>query len=552
MVEQLVLFINVLCIIIYKYKIKNMFFNKKKNNKKEDNSHLNFMGGKSYDITDPILKLRISLSSCFFGEPMYYHRDDKTKINKKSKNLGIFISDSEVKYLRDSLNAIDPQEWRAFTPAEIVEDTINKALDFDPEKTLQEAVRLRNEANIRITPQIILVIASNHEKVRGTGLIRKYAKQIIKRADEPAHGLAYQLFKYENKPIPNSLKKAWKEALERFDEYQLGKYRLEDKEVKTVDVINLVHPKSEAVSKLVKGELSNTGKTWEAIISEKGSKKETWSESIQIMGHMALLRNIRNFIKNEVSPKEYLDLLLSGVEKGKQLPFRYYSAYTSVKDQASPKILDCIETCLEKSLKNLPYFEGKTMSLCDNSGSAQGTSTSSMGSVKISTIGNLSGIITGKITDEGYLGIFGDKLEILPIKKKSSTFDLLEQADNLSKNIGQATENGIWLFWEKAIKEKQHWDNVFIYSDMQAGHGRLYGLNKNHYKEYVWMNSQYIDVPKLIKNYRELVNPNVKVFLVQIAGYKDTIMPEFYDKTYILGGWGEGLFRFAHQISKIT
>lgn len=526
-----------------------MFFNKKKI--KEDKSHLNFMGGKSYDITDPLLKLRVSLSSCFFGEPMYYHRDGKNKINKKGNNT-FYLSDLEIKYLRETLNAIDPQEWRAFSPAEIIEDCIDKALNHDPEKTLLEAVRLRNEENIRVTPQVILVRASHHEKVRGTGLIRKFASQIIKRADEPATGLAYHLYRYKDKPLPNSLKKAWKDALENFDEYQISKYRLEDKEVKTVDVVNLVHPKSETISKLVKGELTTTGNTWESIISEKGSNKESWIEAITVMGHMALLRNIRNFIKNDISTKEYLEKLLNGVEKGKQLPFRYYSAYISVKDNASPKILDTIELCLEKSLKNLPYFEGKTISLCDNSGSAQGTTTSSMGSMKVSTIGNLSGIITGKITDDGYLGIFGDKLEILPIRKKSSTFDLLDKSETIAKNIGQSTENGIWLFWNKAIKEKEHWDNVFIYSDMQAGHGKLYGTNKNHYKEYLWMGTNYIDVPKLIQIYRENVNKNVKVFLVQIAGYQDTIIPEFYDKTYILGGWGDGLLRFAYEISSLN
>lgn len=38
--------------------------------------------------------------------------------------------------------------------------------------------------------------------------------------------------------------------------------------------------------------------------------------------------------------------------------------------------------------------------------------------------------------------------------------------------------------------------------------------------------------------------------MVQVAGYQDTIIPEFYDKTYILGGWGDGLLRFAASMSK--
>ena len=38
-----------------------------------DGAHLNWMGGRSWDITNPLTRLRVAASSCFFGEPMYYH-----------------------------------------------------------------------------------------------------------------------------------------------------------------------------------------------------------------------------------------------------------------------------------------------------------------------------------------------------------------------------------------------------------------------------------------------------------------------------------------------
>ena len=37
---------------------------------------------------------------------------------------------------------------------------------------------------------------------------------------------------------------------------------------------------------------------------------------------------------------------------------------------------------------------------------------------------------------------------------------------------------------------------------------------------------------------------------LQTFGYH-TLVPEFYDRTYILGGWGEGLLRFAVAMSKM-
>lgn len=523
------------------------YINQKQTPRKD--THLNWMGGPAYNVSNPLTKLKLASASCFFGEPMYYHRDAKDARPLRVSQPGR-LSNTDVEYLRETLDAIDPQEWRTKSPAELMESAIDEALAFDAESTLGWAAILRQEENMRVTPQVILVRAANTPALKGTGLVRKYAPEIIRRADEPATGMAYQLAVY-GKPIPNSLKKAWKDALEKYDDYALAKYRMENRVVKTVDVVNMVHAKSESVDKLVNDNLRTTDKTWESIISEKGSTKEAWLEAVDVMGHMALLRNVRNLIKAGVMSKYYLDKLLQGVPNGKQLPFRYYSAYKAVEDVATPEILDVLEECLVVSLDNLPTFQGRVMSLVDNSGSAWHTTTSSMGTMPIATIGNLTGVLTGMQSQEGYVGVFGDRLEVLPARKRSSIFDTLKQVNRLGDHVGHSTENGIWLFWDKAIKQKEQWDTVFVYSDMQAGHGGLYGIDSASYSDYTWVKGRidrYIDVPKLINTYRSQVNPNVNVFLVQTAGYQDTIIPEYYNKTYMLGGWSDSVLKFAHSM----
>jgi len=546
-----------------------MAINKTKKDSFRDKSHLNFMGGPSYDISDPIMNLHIAAASSFFGEPMYYN-DPKDTGKKKPRGIGIGVDQRrvrnlsivEVQHLRSVLCATDPHEWRGMPPAKLMETAIDKALDFDPEKTLQLAAHLRQSDFMRTTPQVIMVRAAHHPKVRGTGLVRKYAREIIKRADEPTVQLAYQLSKYGRKKIPNALKKAWRIALEGFKEFHLAKYRMENRTVKLVDVMNLVHPKSEAVAKLAKGELKLTGdnQTWESLTSAKGSTTETWTEAAGVMGHMALLRNLRNLSQAKVPHALYLQRFTDGAADGKQLPFRYYTAYKQLTADTSPAVLDAIEQCMTTSLGNLPKFNGKVMSLCDNSGSAQVATTSEYGTVTIASIGNLTGVITGMVSDEGYLGVFGDGLQVIPVRKSSSIFDTAKEADRLGRKDPGGTENGIWLFWDKAIREKEHWDSVFVYSDMQAGHGGLYGLDGRSYKNFTWGTDsarygygghQYIDVPKLIQAYRQKVNPNVMVYLVQIAGYQDTIIPEFFDRTYIIGGWGPGLLQFADRMTKL-
>ncbi|MEM7159011.1 MAG: TROVE domain-containing protein [Myxococcota bacterium] len=525
-----------------------LFHRSKRRKNRSAKTHLNWMGGTSYAITDPVMRLRMAAASCFFGEPMYYHRDGADR--RRGRRCPSFpLSDADVTRLRLTLGAMDPQDWRGLSPAELLERTIDEALAHDAEATLREAARLRNESLIRTTPQVILVRAANHAAVKGTGLVRRLAPEIIRRADEPSVGLAYQLHRF-GKPIPNSLKKAWRDALHRFDDYSLAKYRMQARAEKTVDVVNLVHPRSTAVDRLAKGTLNNGDRTWESIISARGSTREAWADALKVMGHMAQLRNLRNLMQAGVPAKHVVGSLVAGARKGKQLPFRYYSAYRAIGEDAPVVLRDAVEDCLMASLDNLPFFRGRTMALCDNSGSAQGSTTSAMGTMKVSTIANLTAVLAGLRSDEGHVGVFGDRLKTLPVRKRSSVFDMLDSAERAAGDIGMATENGIWLFWDRAIRKREHWDQVFVFSDMQAGHGGLYGTDPRAYREYAWEGrSQYIDVPKLIAKYRAEVNPAVRVFLVQVAGYGDTLMPEHYHRTYILGGWGPGLLGYAAEMA---
>jgi hypothetical protein len=123
----------------------------------------------------------------------------------------------------------------------------------------------------------------------------------------------------------------------------------------------------------------------------------------------------------------------------------------------------------------------------------------------------------------------------------------LNDACLAGKGVGSGTENGIWLFFDRAIKTKEHYDNIFIYSDMQAGHGGLYGTNPDDYKEFGHSGTvqyrengygdRFIDVLRLVEKYRQVVNSKVNVFSVQVAGYDNSVVPENIYRGAILAGW---------------
>jgi hypothetical protein len=526
-------------------RVSVMAINLKRESRKTE-THLNFMGGPSYSIKSPIMRLHTIAASSFFGEPQYYKgQGSKRKSSLRGGSISR-LGDADLKRLHEKLDGLNPYEWRGLTPAQTIEKAIDEALNFDAEATLQLAVRLRSEMHIRATPQVIMVRAAMHPKVKGTTLISTYGPRILDRMDEPATQMAYFRDKY-GKKTPPSLRRAWAKRLECANEYELAKYNQEGRSVSLRDVIRVARPGSSAVDKYMKGQikLGEELATWESL----RSAGKPWSEAVKAMGHMALLRNLRNLEQDKALTPELLEGLVAGVERGRQLPFRYYTAYRELeKIGARGLVLDAVETAMETAFASVPHFSGRVMSLVDNSGSARSALTSENGSVTIAEIGNLMGVMTAKASDEGFLGIFGSNLVTQEVRKKESIFDALKKANTTGKQDPGQTEHGIWTFWRKAIDNKEHWDHVFVYSDMQAGHGGLYGTDKVTDK---WaLNSTHIDVPGLVKEYRKKVNPNVFVYLVQIAGYEDTIMPEFYDKTFILGGWSDEILRFAGQMQQ--
>lgn len=520
----------------------------------------NFMGGISYEF-DPIETLKMVSASSVFGEPQYYRDGQFSKAKIKD---GIYAVDKLFRAF-----SVLPDKYSGKTTSHIMENIIDEALDYDYKSTIEWAAILRNEYYMRLNPQIIMVRAAIHPdrqkfNQKYPGLFSKIQKQVMQRADEPVTQLEYYLFLNGNKKnIPNLLKRNWASRLASSSVYELHKYK--NSGIGMIDTIRICHANSEHINDLMRTgtvAVDSQDNTWE-IMRASGS---SWKEILGTinLGHMALLRNIRGIFSESDDLelcKNVMHQLKEGVIKGKQFPFRYFTALKMVNECTEVHhkgvILDTLEECMDIACANMPELPGKTMCLSDNSGSAWGTFNSEYGSVTVAEIDNLSSLITARNSNEGYIGKFGDKLIVSPVSKRNG---LLTQCKALTDcygdDVGTSTENGIWLFFRDAIDNKEHWDNIFIYSDQQAGHGGLYGTEKDQ-KEY---NSRgfgtstsywsYIDVAKLIAEYRSKVNPKVNVFSVQTAGYNNMLIPEYGYRTNILYGWTGKELIFADSMIK--
>lgn len=505
----------------------------------EEKQVVNFMGGTSY-VLDPLETLKMVTASSIFGEPQYYRNGESA--DAWVLQDGIFrVMPLFREYAILSLGLEDRKT------SDIMETVIDQALDFDFGAVLDWAVTLRKEFLMRLNPQVIMVRAAVHPKrAEFTALhpdaFARAQEQVMSRADEPASQLEYYLHLTGSKEaLPNILKRSWARRIEAMTPYELHKYR--NHGLGIIDTVRICHATGEHIDELMRTgnvAVADDQQTWETM----RSAGKSWREILGTvkMGHMALLRNLRGIfteIEDAALCEQVLEQLKSGVLGGKQFPFRYESAMKAVdipEVHHRPQILTALEECMDIACANMPRLSGKTMCLSDNSGSAWGSFNSEYGSVTVANIDNLSSVITARNSDEGYVGVFGDRLDVIPVDRHCSVLSQTREVDRAGKSIGMGTENGIWLFFRKALEEKEHWDNIFIYSDMQAGRGELYGKDPDEYAPWIseW---NMIDVAKLIAAYRRQVNPKVNVYCIQTAGYDNVLIPENGYRTTLLYGW---------------
>ncbi|MCH2045998.1 MAG: TROVE domain-containing protein [Saprospiraceae bacterium] len=454
-------------------------------------------------------------------------------------------------------------------------DLITLLKDVPADFAAKAAIYARDHFNMRSITHVLAAELSAYAS--GTAWAKHFYDKVVVRPDDMLEIVAY-LFQKGQKTLPNAMKKGFAKAFDRFDAYQLAKYRKATSNVKLVDLVNLVHPiptqaNAKALQDLVAGTLRNT-QTWEAKISKAGqgeakdkkaAKQEAWEDMIlsKRLGYMALLRNLRNLIQAELS-KEAFDQMLgylsnrNAVLRSRQLPFRFLSAYAEIealkkgktkgtlvfeKDAEAQakqygnrvdRVLKAIEAALNHSVANLPLLEGETVILSDNSGSMRGdyggsSATSAMSKRTTADIANLFAAMYWSRCDNTCIGLFGDRLITPKLNRSKGILENFKTVHREGGKVGGGTETGVFTMFEKLIKERRKVARIVIFSDMQIGTGCGWydtgGRRGNHF------NALY---EKYLK-----INPDVRVFSVDLRGYGTTV---FKGNVYKLAGWSEKIF----------
>ena len=293
-------------------------FNEKKTVKQPES--VNFMGEKAF-LLQPKEEFVSSIMTTFLSKEGSYYESSKEEVNR-------------------ILSLLDK---------------------IDPLFACKAAIYVRENGNMRSISHLLGAALAKY--VSGTDWGKRFYNKIVVRPDDmseivSAYANLNGMGLNDLKKIPNSIKKGFKEALERLDAYQIDKYKMQNREVSLIDLVRLFHPKgneknAEAYKRLVNGEsladlyetkvlekeMTKAGQvTKDATQEEKDeAKREAITavlDNVKGMPVMNLLRNLRNILL--YAPDKVNDAceqltIEKKILNSRLLPFRFATAYSEIE-----------------------------------------------------------------------------------------------------------------------------------------------------------------------------------------------------------------------------
>lgn len=443
-------------------------------NEKKESDVRNLAGGKAYKKSNEMQLASLLLTS--FGDDKFYQKENET-----------------YNRLERLIEACD-------------KEFVAKAIIY-----------ARKEFGMRTITHIAASMLAKH--IGGATWGKSFYDKVVHRVDDMLEIIACHISRKQK--VTNAMKKGFASALARFDEYQLAKYKGEGKNVKLVDVVNLVHPvQSEknngAIEKLINGELKSFD-TWESELSAVGSdieaKRDVWRRLLaeNKLGYFALVRNLRNIILlgNKGLKEMAFNAMLDekSIKRSMLLPFRFSTAYDEMA-KIDSEAMRVVSRACEIACNNVPKLDGKTLIALDVSGS--------MSNCRVSDIASLFTAVLLKSNDCDLI-TFSDDARYRRVNTDDSVMTI---KNSIKYAFGGTNFEAIFQTANKA------YDRVILLSDMQA-----------------WLqNGWCCKSPKAAyeKYKRDFSAPNCKFYSIDLAGYGTLQMPQH--DVYCMAGFSEKIF----------
>jgi hypothetical protein len=423
---------------------------------------------------------------------------------------------------------------------------------------MKACIYARTIGNIRTMPLMALAMIANELKgMDNQTVLYRAVSKTLHRVDDSITLVAYCKMRYGR--VPKHIRIAVAEYLNKQNKYSLAKYQRRFDNFKLADVVKLVRPRrTELTAALIKNKLRNED-TWEAKKSSGQTSVTVFTEMIEQdkLPYMAALRNINNMVDLDDA---HFDMMLSRlcqrerVEKGQQLPFRYFNASSAVHGVSNenysslvygyknPKSVFSVERLqkIDKALSDAALIQIEKYDifsdddcvgiLCDMSGSMSWTPLSQYGSVYPMQVGVfLAAMLSKKLRPENLQAV------------------CFARYSKLVTNEFTSTDNAIFTA-HRVLKDA---DELGGGTDVARGLDLLRDTRKEFTKIFIFTDSQFHDTGT--QKTMQAFGNDVMIYMVNLQGYApkaavDSYMPNV---THI-DGFSEQIFSIAQEKQGIT
>lgn len=347
-----------------------------------------------------------------------------------------------------------------------------------------------------------------------------------------------------------------------------------------------------------------TPETWETLLSARGNSAATWEYLIRSkkLPFMAMLRNLRNLLITGVDSQTHEMVLQrlqdpEAISRSRIFPFGFLSAYESIKvdleqlrllkedpsyeppipqgkrglknparikkiipqELPTEDLINRYKEALENSIKiatslNVKPLRGRAAVFCDCSGSmsqpiSQGNS--GLGSVRTCMdAGLMLGLMISYVCESADFKVFA-----APMSQGEKSWRTVEiQTDKILANYALAKEKVAELsgyaewFPYDYLEENMNAggpkiDMLFIFSDVMVHPGN------EEYRE----GTDRWTISKILKEYRERINPNMLFVTCNLNGYARTLMSaDMQDdfRNIAINGYSDSILRLVSELQK--
>lgn len=395
----------------------------------------------------------------------------------------------------------------------------------DPEYLMKLTCYARNVANLRSVSHALTAVIARHAHE----YTRRTIRNVIVRPDDILEIMSCFKDFYDTN-FPNAMKREIGDCMNHIDEHAFAKYNSTNRNIRFKNVLQIVHPKpadekQDKIFNKIMNDKLDIPYTWETELSAKGNNKEVWNDLLYSnkLGYMATLRNLHNIYKSGADIDYALEHIEDGdaVRKSKQLPFRFLSAYRTLKSrgECTYEMQQSLNRALVHSIDSLPRLKGNTFIAIDNSGSMDMHLTEK-GSTTCYYIGCTIGMLANKICEHADVVLFNNDATPLEYDKSKS---ILANIDNMPCACGGTNLGAAFGYM---LNMDTVYDRVIIISDNEIN--------------CAWENKP--SCIGYINAYRRKKNRNLWVHGIDIVGYGTTQFRG--NRVNLISGWNDNVLSF--------